>query len=546
MYKVLGNLKVSTRLFALVAAVMLGMISLQLLSLNEMWADINEEKKVELQALTDTAYSLIERQEKLVAAGEKSREAGEQEALDDLRALRYAGEEYFFVLDTEYRMLMHPIKPALNGKDVTGITDSDGRPFLKVMVDNAVRDGDSVTAYNWPRPGQEGLFPKLSYARFHSDWGWVLGTGVYMDDLYATFWHEAMIAGGYLLLCLLLSLGACVLISRSIAAPIAKLSAVMRAVAEGSDLTLRTRIDTRDELGNMSRAFDGMMERFNGMVLETTAAIRQVSAAATELSATTEQTSTGMSLQQQETTQVATAMSQMNATVHEVARNINEAARASRDGAEASAEGHALVQHNAEAVQQLAARLDEATGLTQSLRNDSESIGGILEVITGIAEQTNLLALNAAIEAARAGEQGRGFAVVADEVRTLSQRTSQSTNEIYELIKRLQEGAQNAATVMLQSRDEAATASQDAARAGEALQTITRETGQVNAMTVQIASASEEQSSVAEEINRNLENISHITEESAQGNLQIARASEELAVLAEHLQEISGRFRVQQ
>ena len=252
----------------------------------------------------------------------------------------------------------------------------------------------------------------------------------------------------------------------------------------------------------------------------------------------------GVQQQQSEVDQVATAMNEMSATVQEVARNAAVAAEAARKANGEATTGKQVVSQTVNAINEVAAEVEAATTVIHQLNADSNQIGTVLDVIRGIAEQTNLLALNAAIEAARAGDQGRGFAVVADEVRTLATRTQESTREIQKMIEGLQVGTRNAVQVMEQGRSKAQASVQQAAGAGESLSSITGVVGTISDMNAQIASAAEQQGAVAEEINRNIVNISQVTGQTAAGAGQIADASRELAKLAMHLQTHVGRFKV--
>ncbi|MFJ3261405.1 methyl-accepting chemotaxis protein [Pseudomonas sp. NPDC086581] len=272
--------------------------------------------------------------------------------------------------------------------------------------------------------------------------------------------------------------------------------------------------------------------------------VRQLATAADELSAVTEQTRDGVNSQRVETEQVASAIHEMAATVQEVARNAEQASAAAQQADQQAREGDQVVQDAVNQIGRLATEVDRSAEAMELLRKESEKIGSVLDVIKSVAEQTNLLALNAAIEAARAGEAGRGFAVVADEVRGLAQRTQSSTAEIEGLIAGLQRGAQEAVTRMDDSRRLTGNSVELTRRAGEALGVIARTVADIQGMNLQIASAAEEQSSVAEEINRSVVQVREIADQSAAASEQTASSSTELARLGNELQLQVGRFRL--
>ena len=316
------------------------------------------------------------------------------------------------------------------------------------------------------------------------------------------------------------------------------------AAAARGDLTARSTHSGNDEIGELGRALNTMLNDFNNAIGQITGSSTQLAAAAEEMSAITEQTNQGVKQQQNEVDQVATAMNEMTATVQEVARNAEQAAHAAQD-ADRSAKSGALVASEAMGgIDALVNEVEKSAKVIRDLEAESENIGTVLDVIKGIAEQTNLLALNAAIEAARAGEQGRGFAVVADEVRTLASRTQKSTQEIHAMIERLQSGASNAVHVMEQARLQGKKGVEQVERTAESLASIAAAVATINDMNTQIASAAEEQSSVAEEINRNVVNISQGSAQSAQGSEQTALASMELARLASDMQTLVARFKI--
>ncbi len=364
---------------------------------------------------------------------------------------------------------------------------------------------------------------------------------------YAKAAHTYDITRNIAIASMVVSIGLAVLLAfftaRSIARAVAEIEHAATRLAEG-DLSARVTHTGNDELSQVAGAFNKMADKFKSSLGEVSGATAQLAAAAEELSAISAETNQGISQQQSETAQVATAMNEMSTTVHDVARNATQAAQATQ-GADAEAQrGKQVVKENIKAIDALATEVERAAQVIQKLEAESASIGTVVDVIRGIAEQTNLLALNAAIEAARAGEQGRGFAVVADEVRTLASRTQQSTQEIQQMIQRLQTGAGEAVKVMVEGRNRAQVSVKQAAQAGESLESITRAVANIADLNTQIASAAEEQSSVAEEINRNIITISQVGQQTSQASQQTMVASEELARLAARLQNVVSQFRV--
>lgn len=309
------------------------------------------------------------------------------------------------------------------------------------------------------------------------------------------------------------------------------------------DTTVRVRYQGQDELRDVAIAFNNMSERFQTALQDVDRSAEQLAAASEETSVITVNTSESMQKQQNEISQVATAMNEMHATASEVARSASQAADAARHADKEAALGRDVSLQTIDAIESLASGVESATAVIEALAKDSEDIGSVLDVIRSIAEQTNLLALNAAIEAARAGEAGRGFAVVADEVRTLASRTQQSTQEINDMVARLQSGAGQAVEAMETGRVQARAGVEQTLKTTACLESIVSAIHTINDMNVQIASAAEEQSAVSEEITRSVVAINDLTTETTDGAMQTTQASHEVARLASALQDMLERFR---
>ncbi|MEH6648596.1 MAG: methyl-accepting chemotaxis protein [Motiliproteus sp.] len=341
--------------------------------------------------------------------------------------------------------------------------------------------------------------------------------------------------------CILLALFFPGLITR----PLQQMQTKVDDLSKGDgDLTTRINLDQKDELGKLGNAIDGFLDNLQQLIGQVASTTAQVSAAAEQQSAIMVETSSTIHEQHSSIDQVATAVNQMSATVQEVARSATDAADAAQTADSSARQGQVVVDNTVEAIKDLANDIDNAAQVIREVETDSENIGGVLDVIKNIADQTNLLALNAAIEAARAGEQGRGFAVVADEVRTLASRTQSSTEEIQTMIEKLQAASHNAVNVMVKGQEKAQASVEKASEAGGSLDAITTAVAQINEMNTHIASAAEEQNSVTEDINRNVTHISELSTRTADSAEQSNTASSTLAQLATELQQEVGRFKV--
>ncbi|NOI68521.1 methyl-accepting chemotaxis protein [Vibrio sp. 99-8-1] len=333
-------------------------------------------------------------------------------------------------------------------------------------------------------------------------------------------------------------------VSRAITTPVVGFSQLMSQVESENDLTFRSDITTKDELGDMAASFNSMLDKFADLLGEVSSSTHMVATASEQLTIAANENVRGVETQKVETEQIATAMHEMTITVQEVASSTTEAASAANLSTEQAQKGKAVVQKTSGAIETLSGNIQKAALVVEELAKASESIDSITDVIKNISEQTNLLALNAAIEAARAGEQGRGFAVVADEVRTLAQRTQESIHEIEETVEKLRLGTVEAVDAMELSRKHAEQGVDLANEAANSLQEIEKSSLTISDYNLQIASAAEQQSATAEQMNKSVVNISEIAVQTAASSEESAVSSEELARLSARLQELVAQFKV--
>lgn len=329
---------------------------------------------------------------------------------------------------------------------------------------------------------------------------------------------------------------------RSLVSPLLEVRNVLRRMSEG-DLTNQANYQSDDEIGEMVITLNNSIFSQREMVNALASIVEQLSTASEEMSMITNQTSQTIKKQQYETEQVATAMNEMTVTVQEVAANTTDTANAANDANTQTNDGNKVVQQAITQINKLAEQIEISASAIKEVEEHSEAINAILDVIKGIAEQTNLLALNAAIEAARAGEQGRGFAVVADEVRTLAGRTRQSTEEINLMIEKLQIGSRQAVSSMESSREQAGSVVDYASQSGEALRLIALAVEKINEMSTHIAASAEQQGVTSEEINRNIIRINDMATQTSDDSDNIATASQNLAVMATKMQDWICKFK---
>jgi methyl-accepting chemotaxis protein len=542
----LRRLPISRRLWLILLVSVLALVTLGGLMMAQSHEALRSAKLQQTRHLVDTVSAVLEHFHRVEQSGEMSREQAQQQAMDVIRGMRYARNDYFWINDLDSRMVMHPIQPAMEGKDLSAMTDDNGVNFFPEMVKIARNNAEGGNfEYMWRKTADSDIVEKASYIKLFQPWNWVLGTGIFLDDLEQEFAAQAKRAAAIGLALVILMGLLITVIARSIIQPLTATTRAMEAVARGNgDLTFTLDTQGQDELSALAREFNTFTQKVRTLVVQLLTAAGTLEQSARSLGATAANANSHGGEQAQQMEMIATAINEVTYGVQDVARNAEHAAVEVGTAGEQASQGLKNIDSSLAQINQLSGTIEESVNVIQTLARESTEIGSVLEVIRSIAEQTNLLALNAAIEAARAGEQGRGFAVVADEVRLLAQRTQQSTAEIHSMIERLQSNSEIAVRVINESSSASRTTVEQASQAGASLQQITQSLLNLSGLNASIASATLQQSHVVDEINQNVTRVAGLSQESAAATQQALDASQQLARLAEQFNQLLGQFRV--
>ncbi|GLP94747.1 methyl-accepting chemotaxis protein [Paraferrimonas sedimenticola] len=541
----LRNITILQRLLAMLGMAALGTMMFAYQSISEQRANLIEQKWQQAEQQLETILAVIDAERDLVRTGKITEEEAKTTTLELIRNVRFGAAGYFLILGADGDFLMHPTIPKLEGTSYLSYTTTDGqRPFAPLQ---RRINSQQVSKIEYPflNPKTREDESKLTVAKAFPEWGWMIATGTYTGEIDATMrdvlWSYVIILGSIALPIF----AAFLLINHSITKPINDILQALKDISEGDgDLSKTLSADGKDEVSDVAREFNTFVAKIGELVRGMRPVTDTLHAQANTLNESVAAASVSADSLYKETDSVATAINQMVATTHEMANNTQQAADAAEHAKSQAETTNDLVMNTITASHTLGGEVRKATATTRQLAQHSSQIGSILEVIRGIAEQTNLLALNAAIEAARAGTHGRGFAVVADEVRALANRTQDSTDEIQKIIENIQQAVGDVTESNEQTQLQSDTLEQHAQQAGIALEQILAAVATISDMNTQLASATEEQSLVTTEINRNISRISELSSESLETNQQNSQSSDNLHQVSNEIGGLIQQFKV--
>jgi methyl-accepting chemotaxis protein len=542
-----NKLTLKARLYFMLASMLLGLVLLGGYSVFDLRSHILEEKKLSIQAIVDSGMGVIQTQYELYKEGKITEQEAQRLARDNLRKSRYNnGADYVFIYDLDGVNLMHAAKPEREGKNWLDSKDPNGKLYIKEWIDLLKKDGGARMDYMFPKAGSKDPIPKVSYAKVFQPWGWWLGTGVYIEDVDADFRQAAYTSITFLVVIAVLLGVLGWTIEHSVMRQIGGEPAVAAEQAEGfasGDLTRRI-VSSSDQSGNLLGTLGKMQEKLAGIVRDIRGSTEILSKESSELSVSAKEISLATRNQAESSAATAAAIEELTVSINEVSEIALTTERNSRETAELAGKGGDVVREAAQKIESIAASVHDSTGRIQSLVTRSQEIGKITQVIKEIADQTNLLALNAAIEAARAGEQGRGFAVVADEVRKLAERTTQATSEISQMVEAIQKDTQQTVVSMENATPLVKQGQELAMQATVVLRDIQSQATDSLSKAKEVANATKAQAVTANEIANHVENIASMTEETNAASQSNSAAADQLNMLAGKLQEDMAYFKI--
>ncbi len=491
---------IGAKIYAIIALCFLTLIGIAAYQTWSAKTGLESQRRAELKHVVEVAQSVIQEEYAASQAGTISAEEAKARAAARVAGLRYGDNDYFWINDIHARMVMHPLKPELNGQELRDFKDPNGKAIFVEAAGIASREGQGYIEYEWQRPGQSRPVPKISYVAAFAPWEWVVGSGVYIDDIHAQIWAQVKQNVWILILGLAICGAISFLTARAMSRSLTRAVAMANAIA-GGDLTQEVDVRSNDEIGDLANALNRMVLKLREVVAEASAASGHVSSSSRELSSGAEQLSSGASDQAASAGEAAASMEQMASNIKQNADNTGQTRKiAERSSADTQASGIAVGR------------------AVEAMRTIAQKIN----IVQEIARQTDLLALNAAVEAARAGEHGRGFAVVASEVRKLAERSQTAAAEI---------GTLSGQTVTV-ARD-----------AGEMLAKLVPDIKKTAQLVEEIGAACREQDIGADQMNQAIQQLDKVIQQNAAAAEEIASTSEELSSQAETLQSAIAFFK---
>lgn len=537
----LGQLRISVKLIIIIAVASILLVWMQVNSAYDMKTLLTQERKAQAEHLLQSMYSQLE---KVIQNPDLNETEKQRIVKEVVRDSRYGSRGYFFAFNADGVMIMHPISPDLNDKPMLRQPKAYVVDAFSKFVDVIKTQDQGFATYDWPKPGASAQESKTSFLKRLNKWDWAIGTGVYFADIDEKFNATLLAIAIKSVLCITALWLIAGLIARNIVKPLNSLSSNIASVSTTRDLTTQFSVKGKDELSNVAHSFNAMTSDFKSVLVNINQNTYSLAAQAEELAAVTTQIEQGLIQQNTDTSAVREQVEQLKSAAEHILISTEQAINAAQETQTLSHTGVEDLDATVRKISQIDVIVGSAQDNVLTLQQSSKQIGVVLEVINTIAEQTNLLALNAAIEAARAGEQGRGFAVVADEVRSLASKTQQSTLDIKAIIDEIQHGVDATVNDMAACRQGTEEGKALSERCRTTLENINQRIHALTEIIGTITQAAQRQNHAVTDVSSSVYSIAAVTEQTALGAAQTQASSQELSEMSQLLNQLVQQFKV--